>query len=274
MSFEEHITVERTAENEYRCAISPAHMIINGPNGGYLAAILARAGDVHLDDAERTLRSLTTHYLRPPKNAPATLEVTTEQQGRNVSYLRIKMFQGGKNMLLGTGVWAKHRGGPQYRSWFAPEVPGPEESVPIEELRDSPSLAIHEVWEIRNASGKAFGAGATPDVCWWIRPAVHRRLDTPMVVAISDALPPPIFVTDVGRIAVPTLDLTVHLRADLAKVAWSEGDWLLTRFSTRLAEGGFLEEDGELFAADGTPIAHSRQLALARGVEELPMLAK
>lgn len=270
MSFDDHIAVQRIAENEYRCDISPAHMIINGPNGGYLAAILTRAGDVHLQDPTRTLRSLTTHYLRPPKEGEARLEVTTEQHGRSVSYVRIKMFQGGKNLLLGTGVWAIDREGPSYRGWSAPEVPGPEDSVPIGELRDSPKLAIHDVWEIRNASGSRFGEGSAPDVCWWIRPAVHRPLDEPMVVAMSDALPPPIFMTEVGRMAVPTLDLTVHLRTKLSEIAWNEGDWVLTRFSTRLAEGGFLEEDGELFSQRGQPLAHSRQLALARGVEELP----
>ncbi len=270
MAFDEHVAVHRTADGRYACEISPAYMIINGPNGGYLAAILARAGDVHLDDADRTLRSLTTHYLRPPKNAPATLEVTTEQEGRNVSYLRIKMIQDGKNMLLGTGVWAKQREGPEYRAWFAPRVPGPEDSVPIQELRESPKLAIHDTWDIRNASGVAFGSGATPDVCWWIRPAVHRPLDSAMLVAMADALPPPIFMTKVGPIAVPTLDLTVHVRNDLSRIAWKEGDWVLTRFRTRMAEGGFLEEDGELFALDGTPLAHSRQLALARSMDELP----
>ncbi|MDP6977145.1 MAG: thioesterase family protein [Myxococcota bacterium] len=263
MPFDDDIAVHRAGVDHYRCEISPAHQIIRGPNGGYLAAILTRAGDVHLDDPTRTLRSLTTHFLRPPEDGPATLEVTTEQQGRSVTYLRIKMFQNGKNMLLGTGVWATQRSGPDYRSWSAPEVPGPDDSVPIGEMGDSPKLAIHDVWDIRNASGHGFGQGAAADVCWWIRPAVHRALDNAMIVAMSDALPPPIFVTDVGRLPVPTLDLTVHIRSDLSKVAWREGDWVLTRFSTRFAADGFLEEDGELFAADGTPLAHSRQLALA-----------
>ncbi len=270
MPFDDDIAVHRTGDNNYRCDISPNHHIIAGPNGGYLAAILTRAGDVHLGDASRTLRSLTTHYLRPPKDGPATIEVTTEQHGRSVSYLRIKMFQNGKNMLLGTGVWATQRGGPEYRGWFAPEVPGPDDSLPIADMGDAPKLAIHDVWNIRNASGAVFGSGATADVCWWIRPAVHRVLDSEMIVAMADALPPPIFTTDVGRLPVPTLDLTVHVRANLPNVAWREGDWVLTRFSTRLATDGFLEEDGELFAADGTLLAHSRQLALAVQVPESP----
>jgi len=37
---------------------------------------------------------------------------------------------------------------------------------------------------------------------------------------------------------------------------------LLGRFTTKLVRDGFFEEDGELWAADGTLVAQSRQLAL------------
>ena len=47
--------------------------------------------------------------------------------------------------------------------------------------------------------------------------------------------------------AVPTLELTVHLRARLPL----ESDWVLGRFATRTARDGLLEEDGELWSRDG-----------------------
>ena len=37
---------------------------------------------------------------------------------------------------------------------------------------------------------------------------------------------------------------------------------LLARFTTKLVRDGFFEEDGELWAQDGTLVAQSRQLAL------------
>jgi acyl-CoA thioesterase len=79
---------------------------------------------------------------------------------------------------------------------------------------------------------------------------------------MKHALPSPIFATEAGPMPVPTLDLTVHIRVDLAAIPLEPGDWVLARFMTRRANGGFLEEDGELWTADGTLLAHSRQLAL------------
>ena len=60
--------------------------------------------------------------------------------------------------------------------------------------------------------------------------------------------------------AVPTLDLTVHLRDALPRPA----DWVLARVTTRTVGDGLLEEDAELFGSDGRLLAQSRQLALAR----------
>ncbi len=67
------------------------------------------------------------------------------------------------------------------------------------------------------------------------------------------------FTTSTAPLAVPTLDLTVHLRGALPR----PGDWVLGRFRTRAARAGFLEEDGELWSRDGELLAQSRQLALA-----------
>lgn len=262
MSFDEDIAVRREDDGVYTCSVSPNHHVIAGPNGGYLAALLTRAAEVHLADEARQLRSLTVHYLRPPKDGPARIEVTTEQLGRTVAYLRVKMTQNEKPMLLATGAWATARTGFEFNGWSLPEAPPPENCASFQSVRGGPSLPIHSQWDILCASNVVFGSGGKPDLAWWIRPPVHRPLDAPMIVAMTDALPPPIFATEAGPMPVPTLDLTVHVRADLSTVPWQPGDWVLARFTTRHCSGGFLEEDGELWTQSGTLLAHSRQLAL------------
>jgi acyl-CoA thioesterase len=263
MSFDQDIALERLEPGRYRCEISPKHWVHNGPNGGYLAALVTRAGEQHLADPARQLRSLTVHYLRPPSAASARIEVETEQLGRSVAFLRLKMTQNEKPILLATGAWATPRVGFEYADWPMPDVDFSQSSQTFGFHRAGTLPPIRQQWEVRTAAGAAFGSGESPDLSWWIRPPTHRELDAAMIVAITDALPPPIFVRKLGPVGVPTMDLTIHIRAELSEVSWETGDWVLARFSTRHASGGFLEEDGALWTADGTLLAHSRQLALA-----------
>jgi len=262
MSFDDDTILRAKGEGRFDCDISENHFVVAGPNGGYLAALLTRAGNDHLSDPSRQLRSLTVHYLRPPKVEPATIEVTTEKHGRSVSYLRMKMIQNGKLALLATGVWATERDGFTFDAWSCPDAKSPEACSSMASVFGGLSLPIHKQWDIRSATEASFGSGGVPDLTWWIRPPIHRTLDAAMIVAITDALPPPIFVTEVGPMGIPTIDLTVHIRTDLVKVTWEPGAWVLARFATRHASCGFLEEDGELWTADGLLLAHSRQLAL------------
>ena len=50
----------------------------------------------------------------------------------------------------------------------------------------------------------------------------------------------------------------------LPRAAGLDGDWVLADYRSRFSAGGTWEEDGELWAADGTLLAQSRQLALIR----------
>ena len=58
----------------------------------------------------------------------------------------------------------------------------------------------------------------------------------------------------------PTIDITIHFRSALGPRP--AGELVLARSRTRLVHEGFFEEDAEVWAADGTLLAHSRQLAL------------
>ncbi|MDX6684010.1 MAG: hypothetical protein QOF86_138, partial [Baekduia sp.] len=60
----------------------------------------------------------------------------------------------------------------------------------------------------------------------------------------------------------PTIDLTIHFRTRLPHPGMAPGAPVLARFSSSTSHGGFFEEDGEIWAPDGTLLAQSRQLAL------------
>jgi acyl-CoA thioesterase len=79
-----------------------------------------------------------------------------------------------------------------------------------------------------------------------------------VIAAITDAWPPAVFSRLEVPVGVPTIDLTIHFR----QTPSGEPGWTLVRFRTQVAAAGYLEEDGEVWSADGRLLAQSRQLAV------------
>ncbi|MBA2282549.1 MAG: thioesterase family protein [Acidimicrobiia bacterium] len=77
-------------------SIHPDWFAPAGPNGGYLAAIVARAMQAEVADEERPLRSLTLHYLRRTDVGRATVATTLERAGRSLSSVAARLEQGGR----------------------------------------------------------------------------------------------------------------------------------------------------------------------------------
>ena len=93
-------------------------------------------------------------------------------------------------------------------------------------------------------------------------------LDAPPIAVLADAWFPAPWPRLQELAPAPTIDLTVHFRAPLPL----PDSLLLGRFRSRLVRDGFFEEDGELWAPDGTLVAQSRQLGLLLGAEGLELL--
>jgi len=94
------------------------------------------------------------------------------------------------------------------------------------------------------------------------RRAARRRRPEPG--PFSDAWFSPPYVRLERFVASPTLDLTVHFRAPLPR--GDPQELCLGRFTSTVVRDGFFEEDGVIWAPDGTVLAQSRQLALLIGV--------
>lgn len=62
----------------------------------------------------------------------------------------------------------------------------------------------------------------------------------------------------------PTVDLTVHIRATLPLVDPPADDRVYLETTTDHVADGFAEEDGAMWTADGRLLALSRQLAITR----------
>ncbi len=262
MALHDDVALQALGSGAFVTQIVDRYWIAVGPNGGYLGALVASAGDAHVADAERQLRSLTIHYLLPPELGQVRINVQTVRSGKSVDFLRFEMIQDDKPVLVATGVWALSNKIIETPTLTMPEVPSPDLCLPGVRLTEKPTR-LHEQWEIRSVDTLETDT-STPSLTWWIRPAKETPMSSSLVIAIADALPPPIFVLSLDLKSVPTIDLTVHIRTDLALVNWSSDSWVLVHFATTHASGGFLEEDGHMWHQNGTLLGMSRQLALAR----------
>ena len=61
---------------------------------------------------------------------------------------------------------------------------------------------------------------------------------------------------------VPTVDLTVHMLNPEAIAALAPESFVLVEFWTRAVQGGYLEEDGEIWSEDGILLAQARQVGV------------
>jgi len=257
--FERDTAVSPAGDGAFDCQIHPAWWVLAGPNGGYLAAIMVRALEAAVAEG-RPLRSLTVHYMRAPREGAAVVHTESLREGRSVSFLRASLQQGERACASATTVFAADRDGLAFDTARPPEVPPPEE-VPLQEGTRLQAPPFAQNFDFRPAIGGApfEGAGEAATGGWLWPKECPKQLDAALAVALCDSWFPALFTAVSAPLAVPTLDLTVHLRAPLPRPA----DWVLGSFRTRCARDGFLEEDGELFSRGGQLLAQSRQLALS-----------
>ncbi len=263
VKFSELTAVTRTTTDAFDVNIEPSSFIVRGPNGGYLAAVLLRAmtmrvGDLG-DDPVRPVRSLTVHYARAPVAGPATITTELVRVGRSLVTCSARLEQDGRPALAALGAFSPAWSAVEWQHDPPPPVPPPDAvGLPV---RDRAPLPFTDYWDPRFALGSAPGEKADrAETGGWMRLAEPEPVDAMVIAAMTDAWFPAVFA--LVDTPVPTVDLTIHFRVAFPYAALGPDDFALVRFVSRSAADGFVEEDGQLWAPDGTLVAHSRQLAI------------
>lgn len=269
--FEHETSVQRLAPGSYGATMHRSWWIINGPNGGFVAAVVLRAIVAEVDDPARRPRSISLHFLRAPAEGPVQVDVTVERQGRTVTNVSARLVQDGTTMVLALAALATDREAPVEfddgpglpRADDGSPLPMPEQvpSTPVDAERDVPMRSHYDLrWVVGDlpfaphpdpTRRRARSGG-------WLRPAEAVPVDEVALVAMSDAWLPPIFSRHAVPLAVPTVDLTVHLRHRPE----DPGDFCFAEFDSPLASDGYVVEHGRLWDRHGRLLAESRQLAV------------
>jgi acyl-CoA thioesterase len=245
--------------------VAPDWRAGRGPHGGYLAAMLLRALVESVADAERAPRSLTIHYARAPEPGPVQITTTIERPGRSLSTLSARMHQGEKLIALALAAFSVPWGGPEISDVRMPAVEPPDPSREGVKLIEhgGPEFARQIVLQPRMPGIPLSGGEQPMEILTWIGLIDPRPLDALSLAFYSDALIPAPYMRLAEAVAVPTVDLTVHFHTHDAQRHEPDPRALcLARTSTELVHEGFFVEDGMIWAADGTLLARSRQLAI------------
>ncbi len=259
--FDADTAVEALDGGRFAGQISERWWVDRGPNGGYVAALILRAMQRTVGQ-ERAPRSLTVHFPRSPAAGPVELSVQIEREGGSATFLSARMEQEGEVQASALAVLSTDWEGPDYTEIEMPDAgePGELYSPDPEDVSGMPTM--FQNYSVRPAVGDEAFSGGKPYSGAWIRAREPRLLDPPLVTAVMDAWFPAPFVRLERPTPAPTLDYTVHFRSPLPPPGASPEDPYLAVFKSGLARHGFFEEDGELWSADGTLLAQSRQLAL------------
>jgi acyl-CoA thioesterase len=261
--FDRDTAVEALGDGRFAAVMSETWWGGGGPHGGFIAAILMRTMLAMVDDPGRPPRSVTFHYARAPKVGPVEIEITLEKAGRQASTLTARLSQDGRVAVVALATFsASFPGRAAYAHGTAPAHPRPTSLPRDPERSDIPNFARH--FDMRPLPGTLPYSGAErPLAGGWIRLAEPHLIDAPLVALIADAFWPAPYATLPGPVPAPTIDLTIHFRRSLPLPADDDPyPFVLTQFTSSTSHEGFFEEDGEVWAADGTLIAQSRQLAL------------
>jgi acyl-CoA thioesterase len=267
---------EQAGETVFEATVGDGWRAGRGPHGGYLAAMLLRALVETVAEANRAPRSLTIHYARAPEPGPVEIRTTVEREGRSLSTLSARMYQDGRLLALVLSAFSVAWSGPEISELPLPDVEGPsaEREAGTAVRFGAPPFTEHLVMQPRFQGRPLSGEQRPMELGAWLGLAEARPIDALSLAFFSDALIPSPFMAMGTPAAAPTIDLTIHFRtpmprgrhgapADPARSPDPDPHELcFARVSSKLIHEGFFEEDGVIWAADGTVLAQSRQLAI------------
>jgi acyl-CoA thioesterase len=264
VGFDDDTALAPDGENRWQGTLADGWDTPRGPLGGYVLAFLLRGFELAVADAERSARSVTTHFLRAPVAGPISVSATVEREGRSLSTLSGRLEQDGKLIALSLAAYSKPWESPLLDEAPMPDVDPPDEDRPPfggETRPDQPPPFTRRL-TMQHRFGEPPCSGADrAETGGWLGLCEPRPLDSLVIALLADAWFPAPWPRLAELAPAPTIDLTIHFRTPRPL----RDSLLLGRFRTRLVRDGFFEEDGELWTPDGTLVAQSRQLALLLG---------
>jgi acyl-CoA thioesterase len=255
-------TAVRGGPERWVAEVDEGWTVARRPNGGYLLALVGRAG---LEAAGQPHPlAVSAHFLSPAEPGPAELETRRLRAGRRLSTARVTLIQEGEARMeaLVTAGRLDQAAAGWRRAERPPELAPVEECLPGRpELPGGMPAKLLEHLDLRldpaTAGWFAGHPGGRLEMRGWVRFTDGRDADPLALLQVVDALPPTSFELGLASWA-PTVELTVYVRGIPA------AGWLACVVRGQLWQGGWFDEEAEVWDSAGRLVAQSRQLAGAR----------
>lgn len=231
------------------------------PNGGYTAAVAARA---MLEATGRDVAlSLTTHFFKPTTaNDDVRIDVAVHREGRTAAYASATVVQDGVDRARLTGVFGTLPDAGQAPR-ISPEpvdIPDPADCLARDPDIQGARMTLLDQVEVRLEPAALELAGSRADrpisFGGWARFVDGRDPDPLALLLFADAFPPPVLMVEPSAGWVPTIELTIHVRRRPVP------GWIRAEVSTVDLQDQLLIEEIRLWDDSGALVAQGRQLAM------------
>jgi acyl-CoA thioesterase len=230
-------------------------------NGGYLMALAAR-GLRQLSGRPDPI-SVTAHYLSPGRPGPVRMEGEVVKSGRRFATVAGRLRSGDTTLMQLVGAFgdlSRSTSAYEHLAVGPPQLPPWEECVPRDRRQGAVTVPMMDRIAVRlHPEHTGFVTGdrrGVAELAGWFGFVDGRPVDTLALLMVCDAFPPAVFHLDMPPGWVPTVEYTVHVRGVPAPGP------VRCVFRSQFVQGGFLNEDGEVWDSAGRLVAQSRQLGL------------
>ena len=226
-----------------------------GVHGGYMCAVAVRGAEALAPG--RSVRTLTTSFLRTGQVGPATLSVREVRAGRTITTMVADLVQDDRHLITSRLTLLTDQTGVEWSAPVMLDLPPREACVPV----DAPGVShFDRVDGVIDPGSLPFSGGARAMVRGYVRPSEDGPVDSAWLAMATDWFPPPAFV----RLEPPTggvsIDLTTHIHRP--HVVLDDDEWLVGAFAIETSGGGLAVEHGTIATSDGTLVAESFQTRL------------
>lgn len=257
-SFAQATAVTAAGPTSFTVDLHPGWTIGGRPNGGYLLATVGRAAAAV--SAQPHVLTATGTFLASPEPGPASVEVEILRSGRTVDQVRARLSQGSAACL--EAAFTLGRFDPASQPRHQQGFPAAPTTAPTDGFRlpammpNGTPVAIMGEVDLRLDSMHVFTTGPSGrgELSGWLDLPEDGDFDPLSLVYAADALPPATF--DIALTGwVPTLELTVHVRALPAPGP------VHVLHQARLIDDGRVDESCTVRDVTGRIVAHGAQLA-------------